>query len=165
MQFAGSDFMENIEKIIENQEKINDLMKKYEETTRKMLSCDFDEILGLTEQRTVISKKIDMLNSEILGLCGEKTQEYMAYSNMCDRSILSEDGKVIFDLRLKFKSIAVRIQEMEQEITERISIEKDKLLIKIKENNSGQNAKAAKFFTAGMTNGGNMFFPENKKRI
>jgi len=62
--------MENIEKIIENQEKINDLMKKYEETTRKMLSCDFDEILGLTEQRTVISKKIDMLNSEILGLCG-----------------------------------------------------------------------------------------------
>jgi len=89
----------------------------------------------------------------------------MAYSNMCDRSILSEDGKVIFDLRLKFKSIAVRIQEMEQEITERISIEKDKLLIKIKENNSGQNAKAAKFFTAGMTNGGNMFFPENKKRI
>lgn len=34
---------------------------------------------------------------------------------------------------------------------------------KIKKNNSGQNAKAAKYAGAGLSGGKKFFFPENKK--
>lgn len=157
--------MENIEKIVNYQKKINELMKKYEDITRKMLDCSFDDILAYTESRAEISRKADRLNSEILEVCEESSPEYEAYKHLCGRSELPDEIKEIFDLRLEFKSIAVRVQSMEPEITQRISIRKEKLLVKIKENNSGQNAKAAKFFNAGLSNGGKVFFPENKKTI
>lgn len=57
------------------------------------------------------------------------------------------------------------IQEIEIQVTDRIRIEKENLLKKIKSNNSGQNAKAAKYVNGGLNTGQNVFFPENKKLI
>lgn len=157
--------MENLEKIIENQRRINDLMRKYEDSTRKLLVCTIDEISGYIEARDSLIKQIDILNNEVLNLCDENSSEYLAYKNFCDRSELPDETKEIFDLRQEFNGIAVRVKSMDPEITERISIEKDKLLVKIKKNNTGQNAKAAKYFNAGLSQGENIYFPENKKKI
>lgn len=63
----------------------------------------------------------------------------------------------VFDLRQKFNSIAFRVSGMEPQITERIIILKNDLMNKIKKNNSGQNAKAAKYAGAGLS-GGKKFF-------
>lgn len=157
--------MDKFEKIIEIQGKINDLMKKYEDYTRKLLVCDIDEISGYIGSRNMIIKKIDILNNEILEMCDKNSFEYLAYKNLCDRSELTDNLKEIFDLRQEFNGIAARVKSMDPEITERISIEKDKLLVKIKKNNTGQNAKAAKYFNAGLSQGSNIYFPENKKKI
>lgn len=157
--------MENLKKIIDNQEKINELTEKYENCTRKLLSCSVDEIPGFVDKREVLLKKIGALDNEILDLCEENSQEYLAYKNICDRSELPDELKEVFDLRQQFNSSAARIQDMEPEIKERIAIERDRLLEKIKKNNSGQNAKAAKYFNAGLSQGKNIYFPENKKRI
>lgn len=165
MQFAERVFMENLEKIVNNQKKINELMSKYEEITRKLIECEIDEILSLVDKRNDIALKISRLNNEILSCFDENSVEYMAYKNTCSRDELSDELKIFFDLRQTFYKFAVQIQSMNPEITERIKIEKDKLLKKIKDNNSGQTAKAAKFYNAGFSQGDKLFFPKNNRRI
>ncbi|MGN1482013.1 hypothetical protein [Porcipelethomonas sp.] len=157
--------MEKVEKIIENQKKINSFMEKYEDYTRKLLGCSIDDITKYINAREELISKIDISNKEILSLCEENSFEYMAYKNLCGRGELPDTYTEIFDLRQNFNSILARVKSMEPEIIERITIEREKVLKKIKENNSGQNAKAAKFFNAGISSGQNMFFPENKKQI
>lgn len=155
----------NTDLITQTQARINNLMKKYEDNTRKLLVCPIDDVLILTENRQSISKEISKLDSQIKQECAESEETLNAYMNKCERDDLSEELKAIFDLRQEFNAIAFRISEMDPEITERISIIRDKLICKIKKNNSGQNAKAAKYAQVGMPTGDNLFFPENKKRI
>ena len=52
---------------------------------------------------------------------------------------------------------------MEPQITERIIILKNDLMNKIKKNNSGQNAKAAKYAGAGLSGGKSFSFLKIKK--
>ncbi|MCM1227778.1 MAG: hypothetical protein NC320_10235 [Clostridium sp.] len=155
----------NTDLIKEIQVRINNLMKKYEDNTRKLLECPIDDVLILTENRQSISKEISKLDSQIKQECAENEKALNAYTNKCGRNELSEELQAVFDLRQEFNAIAFRVSEMDPEITERISIMRDELICKIKKNNSGQNAKAAKYAQVGMPTGDNLFFPENKKRI
>ena len=165
MQFAEREFMENIEKIIENQQKLLVLIQKYEDKSRLLLGCDIDEIADLVNARESIINRIDVLTKEILSICNETSPEYLAFKNKCDRESLPENIKEIFDLRQEFNSYAMRAYNMDPEIVEKIKINRDLLLKKIKENNSGQTAKAAKYFNAGLSQGQNIYFPENKRKI
>lgn len=165
MQFAESVFMENIEKIIENQKKLLILIQKYEDKTRLLLACDIDEIEDLVNSRESIINRIDELTKEIISLCSESSLEYLAFKNKCEREDLPENIKEIFDLRQEFNGYAMRAHNMDPEIIEKISINRDLLLKKIKENNAGQTAKAAKYFSAGLSQGQNIYFPENKRKI
>lgn len=165
MQFAEREFMENIEKIIENQKKLLILIQKYEDKTRSLLECDIDEIESLVNARGSIIERIDELTNEILSICNDDSFEYFAFKNKCERDDLPDNIKEIFDLRQEFNSYAIRARNMDPEIIEKININRDSLLIKIKENNSGQTAKAAKYFSAGLSQGQNIYFPENKKKI
>lgn len=165
MQFAERDFMENFEKIIENQKKLLVLIQKYESKSKQLLESDIDSIAELVNDRGAIISRIDVLTGEILNLCEENSPEYHAFKNDCDRSSLPENIKQIFDLRQEFNSYAIRAHNMDPEIIEKISINRDKLLKKIKENNNSQTAKAAKYFSAGISQGQNFYFPENKRKI
>lgn len=165
MQFAERDFMENFEIIIENQKKLLILIKKYEDASRKLLECSIDEITNFVNTRESIVNRIDELTCDIFNLCDEDSPEYLAFKNKCERESLPDNIKEIFDLRQEFNSYAVRAHNMNPEIIERININRDNLLEKIKTINSGQTAKAAKYFNSGMTAGKNIYFPENKKKI
>lgn len=155
----------NVELVTENQKRINKLISRYEELTRKLLDCEVDDILILTEKRKGLSSEITKLDSQIKNEFAENTQALEAYQNKCDRSSLPDELRQVFDLRQEFNSIAFRISSMDPEIKERISLLRDELVVKIKKNNSGQNAKAAKYAKAGVSSGSNFFVPENKKLI
>ncbi len=165
MQFAERDFMENFEIIIENQKKLLILIQKYEHASRKLLECSIDEIENHINTRESVVNRIDELTKEILSLCEENSPEYLAFKNKCDRNSLPENIKKIFDMRQEFNSYAVRARDMDPEIIERIHIKRNLLLEKIKAINSGQSAKAAKYFNSGITEGKKIYFPENKKKI
>ena len=155
----------DIEFVTENQKRINKLISQYEKITRKLLDCDVDDILILTEKRKGISQEITKLDNQIRNECSEIPKALEAYLNKCDRSELTDDLKQVFDLRQEFNGIAFGISSLDPEIIERINLIRDDLVIKIKKNNSGQNAKAAKYAKAGMSGGSNFFVPENKKLI
>lgn len=165
MQFAERDFMENIKKITDIQQKLIVLIKKFEEKSKQLLECDIDEIANLVNSRQSIIDRIIFLSNEIYKLCDEDSLQRLAFENKCDRSSLSEEEKEIFDLRQEFNIYAVRAHNMDSEIIGRIQIYKDKLLVKIKQNNSGVTAKAAKYYNAGLSQGKNLYFPENKRKI
>jgi len=165
MQFAGRIFMEKINRVIEDQKKLLVLIEKYELKTRELLSCDFDDVTVLVASRQGILDRMEVLRKEILRLCPEGSDEYAAFQNSCDRDSLPDIYKQIFDLRQQFNAYAFRAKTLEPEIIGRLSIHRDKMLVKIKENNSGQTAKAAKFFNTGMSAGNNFYFKENKKQI
>lgn len=165
MQFAERDFMENFEKIIENQKKLLILIEKYETQSRKLLESDVDDIINLVNSRGSILKRIDHLTKEIFALCEEDSYEYHAFKNDCNRSDLPDYAKEIFDLRQQFNSHAVRAHDMDPEIIEKIKILRSHLLDDIKENNNSQTAKAAKYYGAGLTQGENFYFPKNNRKI
>lgn len=157
--------MENIKKIIHIQKILLVLIKKYENKTRQLLDCDIDKISELVNSRESILNRIGVLSREILKYCDRNSLEYKAFKNKCSRGELPEELTEIFDLRQEFNIYGARAHSMEPEIIERIQIIKDELLVKIKENNSGVTAKAAKYYNSGFDQGKNFYFPENKKKI
>jgi len=157
--------MENIEKINNLQKKLLVLIKKYEEKTRKLLDCEVDEIPILINSRESILKRIHELSGEIVFYCDGNKLMKAAFENTCNRNELPEEYYEIFDSRQEFNIYASRTHSMEPGIIERIKYTKDKLMEKIKENNSGPASKAAKYYSAGLTQGKNLYFPENKKKI
>lgn len=155
----------NIVFVTENQKRINELIDRYEKETRKMLECPIDDILMLTEKRASIAEEITKLDNAVKAECADNPAALAAYTNKSDRSDLTGELTEIFDLRQEFNSIAFRVQSLDLQIKERITMIRDELIVKIKKNNAGQNAKAAKYAVAGLSDGGNAFIPENKKRI
>ncbi len=155
----------NTEKIIHIQKTLLVLIKKYESKTRQLLDCDIDKISELVTSRDSILKRIGVLSNEILKYCGEESLAYKAFKNSCNRSELTDELKEVFDLRQEFNIYGARAYSMDPEIVERIKINRDMLLEKIKDNNSSSTAKAAKYYNAGLTQGKNVYFPENKKKI
>ena len=165
MQFAERDFMENIEKITDIQKKLIILIKKYEDSTRKLLDCDIDDITNLVATRGNVLKRIDELTKAVNFLARDDSRIIPAFTNQCERNSLPSELQEIFDLRQEFNIYAVRAHEMEPEIIERIQMTKEMLMKKIRENNSGSTAKAAKYYNAGLTQGENFYFPKNNKKI
>lgn len=155
----------DIKIIVDLQKRILKLMEKYEAVTKKLLDCETDEILILTEKRKNVWAETSKLDERIKRECGENTQVLAAYKNECERGSLPDELTEIFDLRQQLNAILFRIKTLDPEITERIAMIRDNLVVKIKKNNSGQNAKAAKYATAANPSGKKMFFPENKKMI
>lgn len=150
--------------VVDHQKHINILMNRYEDTTRKMLDCSTDDIFLLTEKRKSISEAVSKLDVQILNECGNNDVALSAYKNKCARDELSDEFKQVFDLRQEFNSIAFRISSLEPEIKQRIKILRDNLVVKIKKNNSSQDAKAAKY-ASNVSGSGEFFVPKNKKMI
>ena len=155
----------DIKKITQLQKRILNLMEKYEAVTRKLLDCETDDILMLTEKRKNIWYETSKLDEQVKIECGDDAQAISAYKNECDRGSLPQELFEVFDLRQQLNAIIFRVKALDPEINERIAIIRDNLIVKIKKNNSGQNAKAAKYANAARPTGKNVFFPENKKMI
>lgn len=155
----------NIKKIIHIQKILLILIKKYESKTRQLLDCDVDKISELVSSRGSILNRIGVLSRETLKYCDVNSLEYQAFTNKCSRGELPDELKEIFDLRQEFNIYGARAHSMDPEIIERIQITREDLLKKIKENNSGVTAKAAKYYNSGFDQGKNFYFPENKKKI
>ena len=157
--------MEKIEIITNNQKSLLLLIKNFEARTRELLDCEPEQVTELVAVRQRILDKMAYHNGEILKLCPEGSPEYQAYKNSCDRDSLSEENRQIFDLRQEFNISLNRLRSMDPEIIGRLEITRDQMKEKIRENNSGQSAKAAKFFTPGLDTGQKMYFPENNRKI
>lgn len=156
----------DIELVLDNQRRIINLMKKYEDITKKLLDCPIDDILMLTEKRKSISQEVTVLDNQAKKECSENKQAIEAYTNKCNRSELSQDLQEIFDRRQELNGIVFRIKTLDPEITERIELLRAEIVGKIKKNNVGQNAKAAKYAAAAMPPpSGKLYIPKNKKMI
>lgn len=151
--------------IMQKQQNLLFYVKKYEEETRLLYDCDIDDVEGHVKERERLIKLIDVNTKDILKICPEGSDQYKAFKNSCDRDELSPADQQIFDLRQQFNSYAYKAHALDHEIIERIKHFRDQVKEKIVENNSGQTAKAAKFYGGGLNNGNNLFIPKNKKQI
>ena len=150
---------------IQKQQKLLFLITKYEEESLALLDCDIDDVTEHINERDRIVKLVDVLRREILKLCPKDSPEYKAFNNSCERRELTPELQQIFDLRQQFNTHMTRAHSMDPDIIQRLKDTRDVIVKEIKENNSGQNANAAKFYTNSMSGGKNMFFPKNKKEI
>lgn len=150
---------------IQKQQKLLFLITKYEEHTLALLDCDTDEVPEHIDERDRIVKLVDVLTKEILKICPEGSPEYKAFRNSCSRDELSPKMQQIFDLRQQFNTHMTRAHSIDPDVITRIKSTRDDIVKEIKENNSGQNANAAKFYTNSMSRGKNVYFPKNKKEI
>ena len=150
---------------IQKQQKLLFLITKYEEESAALLDCDIDEVTEHINERDRIVKLVDVLTKEILKMCPKDSPEYNAFKNSCSRDELSPELQQDFDLRQQFNTHMTRAHSMDPDIISRLKSTRDGIVKEIKENNSGQNANAAKFYTNSMSGGKNVFFPKNKKEI
>ena len=157
--------MQNISETCDLIKNVTELLDEYESITRCLLECDIDDITSYVEKRQHIVEKIDVVTKRIHENIGDDQQAMDAFRNICSISELPDELKEIFELRQQMNVHLWHIHEIEIQVTDRIRIEKENLLKKIKSNNSGQNAKAAKYVNGGLNTGQNVFFPENKKLI
>lgn len=147
------------DRIIQELDKIKDELLKYEQITIDMISCDIDEIEPHSRERMTITGKIDkvfgridLLLSEMDG--GERVRSIIRSSK--DLTEIAPDEEKVYFKTQEIVSLIHRIKDSDVQVIDRIDLEKSGLLDKIKEENKGTGAKAAKFMVG--TNEGRQKF-------
>lgn len=137
-----------IQRVINLLEEKKDYFTLYEQVSLAMLSCDADELEEKIGRRAVIIERIDHLDACIDEAC-EKQQLYcQAARASCGRSELPEGWKTVFDCAMQVRAIIGRLPDIDLQIEMRLEQERDLALEQIKSNNRGQNAQAAKYYSA-----------------
>jgi hypothetical protein len=139
---------EELEEILDLLREKKELFVIYEDMTIKLLSCEFEETDDLIYERSCVAKKIDAVDNKIQKLSNSDESGVVktALKNTCTRGELPGCLQIIFDVSQKIFSIVNRIKNMNDEIAERILIEQKEILSEIRQINTGQEAKAAKFY-------------------
>ena len=159
--------MNNTDKIcsILNEIKLN--LEKFEKETIEIISCDTENIEFHTQKRVDITKNIDGLFSQIDDICsqmkdGDEIRKIIR--NVSLFTEVSEDTEKIFMKSQEIFSVFTRIKDSDIQAVNRINLEKEILIKKIKETNNGQQAKAAKF-AVGLDDGTKKYLGDDIKKI
>lgn len=158
--------MTNAEKICGLYDEMREILEDYEKNTNSLLTCGVDEVLMFLEKRQVCADKIDVINNRILDLCSldETGMTKKASDNSCSRDELDEDLVIVFDARQSVNPIVNRVKKKDLQIIDRIAVEKEKLMRKIRENNKSNAAKASKYSTYTSASQNSVFIPPKKSK-
>lgn len=136
-------------KIIELLDKIKDRLLVFEQETIDILSCDVDEIEEHSDNRVKITHELDRVFDHIELLCSEMEEDGDRVRRIIrssrDLTEVAPDEEAIYFKMQEIGSLINRIKDSDVQAVDRIDREKDGLLGKIKAENTGAGAKAAKF--------------------
>ena len=125
-----------------------DYFALYEQASLEMLSCESDGLEEKLERRAVIIDRIDFLDAQIDEACDNQPLYCRAARAVCGRGELPEEWKPVFDCAMQIRAIAGRLPDIDLQIQMRLEQERDMAMEQIKSNNRGQNAQAAKYYSA-----------------
>lgn len=136
-------------KILEQLEKIKEKLLVFEQETIEIIGCDIDDIEEHSTNRVKITKELDKCFDMIELLCsemgpdGDRVRRLIRSSR--DLTETAQDEEAIYFKMQQIISLLNRIKDSDVQAIDRIDLEKNALLGKIKAENKGAGAKAAKF--------------------
>ena len=159
--------MNDMEKICNLLDEIKNCLLNFEKETMDIISCNVEDIEKHTQNRVDITQKLDSLFGEIDSICenmenGDDIKKMIRNVSLYT-NVKKEEEKVFLKSQEIF-SVFTRIKDSDVQAVDRINIEKEMLIKKIKDTNNGQQAKAAKF-SVGVDDGMKKHFDEEKKLI
>ena len=136
-------------KIIDLLVVIGEKLLVFEQETIDILSCDIDDIEQHTGNRIKITAELDKLFGLIELLCSEMDEDgdrvRRIIKSSRDLTEVAPDEEAIYFKMQELGSLINRIKDSDVQAIDRIEREKNSLLGKIKAENTGTGAKAAKF--------------------
>ena len=144
--------MTDISKIYDLISEKKNCLLEFENYTEKMLVCTSEELNILVGNREIAIEKMKNIDEEIQEICknSEKNEILLKilFGKISAQDIPSEFVE-IYDKNMQIRAVASRIKETDIQAMNRIKIEQEKALEKIKSMNQGSEAKAAKFVMSG----------------
>jgi hypothetical protein len=135
----------NIKKILT--EKLENL-SEYQKITESALNySEFADVLSIIDSRDDVINAIINIDSE-LNEVDEETK--ILLKNACNFGELAPEEQEIFSLSLSINTVISHIKALDAQLIEKIELDKQEVAKQIREQNQGQNAKAARYFKAGM---------------
>ena len=136
-------------KIIELLDKIKERLLVFEQETVDIMSCDLDDIEEHSNNRVKITAELDKIFSHIELLCSEMEEDgdrvRRIIKSSRDLTEVAPDEEAIYFKMQEIGSLINRIKDSDVQAVDRIGLEKEALLGRIKAENKGAGAKAAKF--------------------
>lgn len=142
-------------------------MLQLEQQTNALYTCKLDDVADCVAKRVACLEQVDAGFREIDAICEQDPTGTLtkAVGNHTDFDALPEEVRCIQEARQQLNAVIYRILNIEPQIKERLTLERDRLLEKIRENNRGQGANASKFYDSVAASGQELFFSEKDKRI
>jgi len=142
-------YTELSEQICSRFDEMEEVLLETELEINNLFTCspeDMDVSTGRIEQYREIT---DEIQEEIDEICAEDESGELKKAVMprTDRKDVADECIAVFERRQDINAVIFRIQSAIPMVTERIKKTMDRTLEEIKENNSGQSAQAAKYYS------------------
>ena len=124
----------------------------YEQATDGLIMSNADTAPAFMQRRQELMDQISEIDDRIAALCFDADDGKLialAVKNKCDRAQLPKEICPLFDLAQQIFAVINRIRQMEPQALDRMIIEKEALLAKIKDTNQGVGAKASRYYNSG----------------
>ncbi|WP_044974529.1 hypothetical protein [Ruminococcus sp. HUN007] len=131
-------------------DEIVEVLLEMEKEIGELYVCSPDDVDISVERINRYREITDELFAGIDSLCAEdETGELKkATEPLTDRKDVAEEYAVVFEKRQEVNAVAYRISAAIPMVQDRLKKSMDRVLEEIRENNSGQSAKAARFYSA-----------------
>lgn len=131
-------------------DEIVEVLLEMEKEIGELYVCSPDDVDISVERINKYREITDEIFTEIDSLCAEdETGELKkATEPLTDRKDVAEEYVEVFEKRQEVNAVAYRISAAIPMVQDRLKKSMDRVLEEIKENNNGQSAKAAKFYSA-----------------
>ena len=159
---------ERIEKICGLLDKIKDYLLEFEKETIEIITCDSEAIEEHSQNRVTITEKMDSVFKVIDEICKDMERGgeiRKIIRNVADFTTVDPELEPGFFKAQSIFSLLSRLKDSDVQAFSRVNIEKDMLLKKIREMNTGQEAKAAKFKIGTDTNENKAYLGFSKKTV
>ncbi len=159
---------EKIEKICGLLDIIKEYLLEFEKETIEIITCDSESIEGHSQNRVTITEKMDVVFKQIDEICKDMergAEIRKIIKNVALFTSVDPELEPVFFKAQNIFSLLSRIKDSDIQAYGRVNLERDALLKKIREMNSGQEAKAAKFKIGTDTNENKAYLGFSKKSI
>lgn len=119
----------------------------YEQEIDGIITGSTEEILEHGEAINRLVAKIDDINQRLHELCADNESLTAAVRSSGMQGDLPEEYQEIFEKSMAVRSVISRIQNMEDQVMDRLGQERDGLMEKIKQTNQSNEARASKYYT------------------
>lgn len=131
-------------------DEMEEVLLETEQEINNLFVCSPEDMDVSVERIEKYKEITDEIRAEINGICAQDESGELKKAIMpdTDRRDVIDECISVFEKKQDINAVIFRIQNAIPMVTERIKKTMDKTLEEIKENNSGQSAQAAKYYSA-----------------